>query len=159
MKNKIILVLILAFLSLLSGILISKMSLLSKVGITFIYDEFSLLKSWWKTGLALFIVQMMLFSILGLIQNQKASMLRYYGFPLLFIILGLIGCYLTYLDFTETSHRLMNSSFKIGFYIFWITWLINCFSFLKKRNSLQELEIIEETAFSNSINERIHENT
>lgn len=110
------------------------MSLLSKVGITFIYDEYSILKSWWKTGLVMFAIQIIIFIILTYIQNSKASSIRFYGFPISFMIIGLIGFYLTYLDFTETSHRLMNSSFKFGFYIFWLTWLINSGSFLRKRN-------------------------
>ena len=119
MKNKIILILFLAFSSLLSGILISKMSLLSKVGITFIYDDYTILKSWWQTALIMFIIQAVIFVILSAIQYKKRSLLKHFGFPALFLVIGIIGMYLTFVDFTETSHRMMNISFKSGFYIFW----------------------------------------
>ncbi|QTV06449.1 hypothetical protein [Faecalibacter bovis] len=144
MKNKIILVLLLAFLSLLSGILISKMSLLSKAGITFIYNEYSILKSWWKTGLIMFVIQIIIFFILSIIQKNTDKKVRYYGFPLIIIIIGTVGFYMTYFNFTETSNRLMNNSFKIGFYLFWLTWIGNSLSFfLNKKPNIITKESVD----------------
>ena len=154
MKNKIIIVVVIAFLSLLSGILISKMSLLSKVGITFIYDEYSLLKSWWKTGLLMFIIQIAIFTILSLIQKNTDKKVRYYGFPLILTIIGTVGLYMTYLNFTETSHRLMNSNFKIGFYLFWITWIGNSLSFLlNKKQDIINKENVDILSDKENMNE------
>ncbi|MBF0596990.1 hypothetical protein [Faecalibacter rhinopitheci] len=130
MKNRIILVLILAFLSLLSGILISKMSFIGKVGITFFYDEYTIFKSWWKTGLLFFVIQMIIFGLLSFFHFENNSVFKQKIVPIIFIIIGVIGVYYTYYDFTETSHRLMKTSFHMGFYLFWIGWFISCIYYL-----------------------------
>lgn len=130
MKNRIIAILVLAFSSLLSGILISKMSFIGRVGITIIYNEYAILKSWWKTALLFFIIQAVLFAVFSIWQNKNSSKLKQFILPVIFLIIGFVGLYYTYHDFTQTSHRLLKASFHFGFYLFWMTWFANCIYFL-----------------------------
>ena len=51
MKNLSILTLIQALLSLVSGILISKMSFIGKIGVSTFYSQYAVFKTWWKTAL------------------------------------------------------------------------------------------------------------
>ncbi|WP_333660411.1 hypothetical protein [Chishuiella changwenlii] len=143
MKNRIIAVLVLAFSSLLSGILISKMSFIGRVGITIIYNEYAILKSWWKTALLFFVIQVVLFIIFSIWQKKNVSKLKQFILPMVFLIMGFGGLYYTYHDFTETSHRLLKASFHFGFYLFWMTWFANCMYFLIIKPT-NENEILEE---------------
>lgn len=138
MKNKIIHLLILAFSSLLSGIMISKMSLIGKIGITIIYNEYTILKSWWKTALLLFAIQAIIFVALSIWNTKTTKRLKQLLLPLIFLFIGVIGLIYTYYDFTETSHRLLKKTFHFGFYIFWLTWFGNCIFFMVKRTQKVE---------------------
>ncbi|WP_313375365.1 hypothetical protein [Chishuiella sp.] len=129
MKNRIICFLTLALSSLISGILISKMSLLGKIGISIVHTEYTLLKFWWKTALLFFIIQTFLHIILSLWQYKNYNSKARFILPVFFFLLGILGLYYTHYDFTETSHRLLKVSFHAGFYLFWATWLLNCISF------------------------------
>ena len=145
MKNRFILLLILALFSVVSGVLISKMSFIGKIGITFLYDEYTILKSWWQTALMFFTLQMMLFGIMYYFHYKQTSIIMRKLLPFILFFVGVIGFYLTYIDFTETSHRLMSTSFHMGFYLFWVTWFVNCIYFLiltKKQNKLEEFHDI-----------------
>ncbi|MFV0154975.1 hypothetical protein OBK20_02925 [Empedobacter falsenii] len=144
MKNKIIHLLILAFSSLLSGIMISKMSYIGKVGITIIYNEYTILKSWWKTALLLFAIQAIIFVVLSVWKMKTTKRLKQLLLPLIFLSIGIIGLIYTYYDFTETSHRLLKKTFHFGFYIFWLTWFGNCIFFMSKQKKKLE-EIPQET--------------
>ncbi|MFV0144248.1 hypothetical protein NZD85_11055 [Empedobacter stercoris] len=144
MKNKIIHLLILAFSSLLSGIMISKMSFIGKVGITIIYNEYTILKSWWKTALLLFAIQAIIFVVLSVWKMKTTKRLKQLLLPLIFLSIGIIGLIYTYYDFTETSHRLLKKTFHFGFYIFWLTWFGNCIFFMSKQKKKLE-EIPQET--------------
>ncbi|CAM3275853.1 MULTISPECIES: hypothetical protein [Empedobacter] len=144
MKNKIIHLLILAFSSLLSGIMISKMSFIGKVGITIIYNEYTILKSWWKTALLLFAIQAIIFVVLSVWKMKTTKRLKQLLLPFIFLSIGIIGLIYTYYDFTETSHRLLKKTFHFGFYIFWLTWFGNCIFFMSKQKKKLE-EIPQET--------------
>lgn len=140
MKNKIIHLLILAFSSLLSGIMISKMSFIGKVGITIIYNEYTILKSWWKTALLLFAIQAIIFVVLSVWKMKTTKRLKQLLLPFIFLSIGIIGLIYTYYDFTETSHRLLKKTFHFGFYIFWLTWFGNCiFCMSKQKKKLEEI--------------------
>ncbi|MFV0195488.1 hypothetical protein OBJ93_08390 [Empedobacter falsenii] len=140
MKNKIIHLLILAFSSLLSGIMISKMSYIGKVGITIIYNEYTILKSWWKTALLLFAIQAIIFVVLSVWKLKTTKRLKQLLLPFIFLSIGIIGLIYTYYDFTETSHRLLKKTFHFGFYIFWLTWFGNCIFFMsKQKKKLEEI--------------------
>ena len=114
MKNLSILTLIQALLSLVSGILISKMSFIGKIGVSTFYSQYAVFKTWWKTALILFIVQ---FVLLLFLQTFRAKVSVGFArlLAVLLTIIGAVGAYLTYIDFTTTAHKVMKFSFHAGF--------------------------------------------
>ncbi|MCA4777922.1 hypothetical protein HX088_07995 [Empedobacter sp. 225-1] len=124
--------------------MISKMSFIGKVGITIIYNEYTILKSWWKTALLLFAIQAIIFVVLSVWKMKTTKRLKQLLLPFIFLSIGIIGLIYTYYDFTETSHRLLKKTFHFGFYIFWLTWFGNCIFFMSKQKKKLE-EIPQET--------------
>lgn len=129
MKGLSTLVAVQALLSTLSGIFMSQMSFIGKVGISVMYREYGLFKIWWKTAALLFGVQLALIIVLWLIKRLLSRKLALVAI-LLFLLFGLTGAYFTYLDFTTTSHRLMKMNFHAGGYLFWGAWVLACIYFL-----------------------------
>ena len=125
MKKYLNLILIQVVLSIISGILIYKMSLIGRIGIHLLFRKYMIFRSWWKTALLLLLIQGILIFILAFVRNfsskKKAQWINY-----IMVLVGIIGLFATYLDFTITSHRLMKNSFHSGFYLFWIGWFITC---------------------------------
>lgn len=128
MKKLLNLILLQGIISLISGILLSKMSLVGKIGITVAYTEYAILKSWWKAALVVFAIQLIIMAILYV---SKRFMLykTFVIINLVLIIIGLLGVFFTYIDFTTTSHKYMNSKFHTGGYLVWLGWFINCIYF------------------------------
>lgn len=125
MKKTIFLVLIQAILSLACGILSTKMSWIGKVSIQVIHRDYLILKSWWKTALVCFLTQLILLAIFQLCRTfATKNTTRFVA--LAFLALGLVGLYFTYIDFTETSHRMLKLKFHIAGYLFWASWLFSC---------------------------------
>lgn len=145
MKNTALLILVQGILSLLCGILSSKMSFIGKIGIQVMYRDYLIFKSWWKTALICFAIQLSLILILsGLKAYSGLRTVRVIAFS--FLIAGIIGAYFTYIDFTTTSHKMMRAKFHIAGYLFWLAWFINCIYFIisnKKQKALNTLQ--EET--------------
>ncbi len=131
--KKSLLVLLLLALSVLSGYLMSKATLVSRVGITFFYKEYNFLKVWWQGALAVFVILLIFILLQGYIQNkyakQTARMVHLVAIPV-----ALFGLFLTYSDFRHTlSHRLLGERFHLGAYLFWIGWImISLFYVLQK---------------------------
>ncbi|WLD24229.1 hypothetical protein NU10_02180 [Flavobacterium dauae] len=133
MKNKwIILILIQAVLSLVAGILLSKMSLVGKIGTSTVYTEYGFLKHWYKGFAAVFVVQLLLIAILWIVK-RTTSFKNFSLVNLVFVIIGLIGLLYTFYDFTSTSHKYMNSQFHTGGYLFWAGWFVSCIFFFFAR--------------------------
>lgn len=118
-----------ALLSTISGVLLSQMSFIGKIGITVMYREYGIFKVWWKTAILLFAIQLTLLLVLWLIKRLLGRRLAFAAL-LLFLLFGLVGAYFTYLDFTATSHRLMKVNFHTGVYLFWGTWVLTCLYFI-----------------------------
>jgi len=129
MKGLSTLIAIQALLSTISGVLLSQMSFIGKVGISVMYREYGIFKVWWKTAILLFIVQLALLLVLWLIKRLLGRRLAFAAF-LLFLLFGLVGAYFTYLDFTTTTHRVMKANFHAGVYLFWGTWALACVYFI-----------------------------
>ncbi len=136
MKGLSTVVAIQALLSTISGVLLSQMSFVGKVGISVMYREYGLFKIWWKAALLLFTIQLALLLVLWLVKRLLGRRLAVAAF-LLFLLFGLVGAYFTYLDFTTTNTRMMKGDFHAGVYLFWGTWVLLCIYFmavpLKKR--------------------------
>lgn len=133
MKNKwIILLLLQVIVSLISGILLSKMSIIGRIGVSTVYTEYGFLKHWYKGFAAVLLAQIILIAMLWLVKRFTT----YKNFSivnLVFIILGLLGLLYTYYDFTSTTHKYMNDQFHWGGYLFWMGWFITCFYFFFAR--------------------------
>lgn len=117
-------------LSVISGVLVSQMSFIGRMGINIAYKEYSVFKSWWQTAAIFFAIQMFLTLLQWIVKSKapanKSNMV--YG---LLMIIALVGLYATYSDFTHTfSHKLLREKFHLGFYLFWIAWMIGNVYFL-----------------------------
>ena len=146
-KNIFILILIQALLAILMAFLISKMSFIGRMGITFVYKEYLVFKSPWKTALLLFAVQTFLILILAFFKYFTPSKIAN-TVAIFTILIGLGAAYYTYLDFTTTSHKYMKSNFHMGFYLFWFAWIFSAVYLLflkKKKVALTNLETTEAT--------------
>lgn len=148
MKNLISLTLFQALSSVISSVLISKMSFIGRVGISTMYREYLIFKTWWKTALLLFTIQFVL--ILTIQLSKKISPKVKISICILLIIIGIAGTYLTYIDFTTTNHKMMKFSFHSGFYLFWLSWFITCVYFLffdktRKLNKKIPADILKNT--------------
>nr|WP_314603077.1 hypothetical protein [uncultured Capnocytophaga sp.] len=130
-----------ALASVISGILITQMSLLGRIGIHTMYRQFMVFRSWWKTALLLFVIQCLLIGVLWLIRKYSSgkAVKKISG---LCLLIGIVGFGLTYWDFTTTMHKVMKARFHFGFYLFWIGWGVTCLYF-----------ILQKRATSSSVNE------
>lgn len=141
LKNKwVILILIQVIVSLVSGILLSKMSIIGKIGVSTVYTEYGFMKQWYKGFAAVLLIQLLLIAILWIVKRLTT----YKNFSLVnlvFIILGLIGLLYTFYDFTSTSHKYMNSQFHAGGYLFWAGWFITCLYFFFARVKPKPIQV------------------
>ena len=82
----------------------------------------------------MFGVLLLLFFVQGYLQSKlvrsQARLLH-----LAAIVIAVIGLYFTYSDFrNDLSHRLIGERFYLGFYLFWIGWmLVSLFYLFQKR--------------------------
>ncbi|WP_430614532.1 cytochrome d ubiquinol oxidase subunit II [Flavobacterium sp. JP2137] len=152
MKNFSILALIQAVLALICGILMSKMSFIGRMGINFLHRDYAIFKTWWKTALLIFAIQLTLLLLLSLIRYFTPAKTAKSLFVFL-LLLGFAGAYLTYVDFTTTSHKMMKGSFHSGGYLFWLGWTISSLYFLfwnkKKRLPLAEIPLNKQDSSEN----------
>lgn len=124
MKRLFSLIISLAILSTLSGYLLSKASWVGRVGISLFYHQYNFLKTWWKGGLIIFGVLMILLTVQTIIQKKLSSRAASI-FQVFMLIAAIAGLYFTYQDFRDhLSHRFLGERFHIGFYLFWISWMI-----------------------------------
>ena len=145
MKKSTSLLLFQALLSVVSGILITQMSLLGRIGIHPMYRQFMIFRSWWKTALLLFAVQCLviglLWSIRKMVHLSAAKKVAW-----LLLIVGIVGFAATYWDFSTTMHKVMKAKFHFGFYLFWIGWWVSCLYFITIKNEepIAEIKELEE---------------
>ena len=136
MKRKLLFIIFLAFLSATSGYMMSKASWIGRVGMTFFYKEYNLLKIWWQGAIAVFIILSFLFLLHSLVQ-QKLSTIAARSAHLLILLVAATGLYFTNDDFTHNlPHRLLGWRFHYGFYLIWIGWMLICLFFTFKKNKM-----------------------
>lgn len=148
MKKSTSILLFQGLISVVSGILITQMSLLGRIGIHTMYRQFLVFRSWWKTALLFFAAQCLLLALLyGVRKAMRLSSAKKVAWILLLI--GILGAGTTYWDFSHTMHKVMKAKFHFGFYLFWLGWAVSClyFIFLKgeERNvTNEEIEKMKE---------------
>lgn len=129
-KQILLLVIFQALLCLLASYLISKISLIGKIGIAIFYKEYGLLRSMPKTFALFFLLQLLIIFLIGFIHKKYSAKRTIFSAAVIFII-ALIGLISTYNNFLHTySHRLLKERFHLGFYLFWIGMMISCVFFI-----------------------------
>lgn len=130
MKRKLaLLILFQSVFTILQVYLISKISLLGRIGISIAYKEYKFLRSGWKLFLLLMAVQLL---IIGLLNYGYKKLVRRTYFKVIgaVVIVAMAGLWATYNDFTHTfSHRLLKEPFHLGFYLFWLGISATCIFF------------------------------
>lgn len=133
MKRKASLLALLLVLAGIAGYLLSKASLVGRVGISLFYKQYKFLKVWWQGGLLVLVVWVLLFFLQGLAQRKTLpaiSRLIHIGA----IVAALTGLYLTYQDFSNNlSHRWLGERFHLGAYLFWLGWIIISIFYLTEK--------------------------
>lgn len=124
MKRKFYLVFLLFVLSAITGYVLSKASLVGRVGISLFYKQYRFLKVWWQAGLLVFLVWLLLFFVQAWVRRKfQAGTARLVHIGT--IVIALLGLYFTYSDFRNTlSHRWLGERFHLGGYLFWLGWII-----------------------------------
>jgi hypothetical protein len=137
MKGIAYLVLILLVLAGIAGYVLSKASLVGRVGISLFYRQYKFLKVWWQGGLLVFIIWMILFFLQGWVQ-RRLSPKAFKLIQVAAIVFALTGLYFTYQDFRHTtSHRWLGERFHLGGYLFWLGWIIiSVFYLTENRKSI-----------------------
>lgn len=127
MKKIFPLIAITAALSLLSGILMSKMSFLARTSMNIFrkkYQYYEFMRTWWQGALAVFSV-LMLFMVIQLLVKKRYPKTVSTVVQAGSLLLAIAGLYLTYHDFRhDLTHRWVGERFHLGFYLFWIGWMI-----------------------------------
>lgn|GEM_PF-6578350 len=136
MKRSYIFILCQAILSFIAGYLVSGISWIGSVGIRFFYGEYSVFRSWWKTGLIFLLIQCVLLISQSLVRKKAKPSTSYIVSGILLLV-GAAGLFVTYNDFQHTlSHRLLKEKFHLGFYLFWLCWIANCLYFLLSKKKV-----------------------
>ncbi len=133
MKRNILFLLFMAMLSVISGLLLSKASWVGRVGMTFFYKEYNLLKIWWQGAIAVYIVWLVLFLFHTLMQRALPAITARL-LHIVVLVMAIAGLYFTYDDFSNNfSHHLLGRRFHYGFYLGWLGWMFICLFFAFKR--------------------------
>jgi hypothetical protein len=131
---------LLAGLAFVSGYLLSKINIIGKAGIALFYKEYRFFRFWWKGTLAVFGIWMFLFWLQGFLQRklvrQQAKLLH-----LTALVIAVIGLFFTFRDFRDdVSHRLIGERFHLGFYLFWVGWMLISLFYLFEQRRTRTLE-------------------
>lgn len=135
MKRLTPLIIFLAFLSVISGYLFSKMSWIGRIGVNLMYSDYTFLKVWWQGAIAIFVILMALTTIQYLV-HRYAPLRTSRIVHGIAIFIAAFGLYYTYHDFQSYyAHRWLKEKFHLGAYLFWIGWMIISFFYLYSRKS------------------------
>ena len=141
MKKKTLIIVLLLIVSIISGHLMSKASLVGKAGMSLFYREYNFLKVWWQGALLVFTALIVLFVLLHFIQ-RKVAYNKMKTISLLALLAGILGAYFTYYDFRHTlSHRLLGERFHIGAYLFCVGWLLVAIFYFMQPNDHRSIHV------------------
>lgn len=135
MKKRIPVLLLLTILSVICGYLFHKISWIGRLGINIAYDEYTIFKSWWKSSLLVFGIYMALYLIHYMACKNKPQR-SVIIINIASILLAIGGLYYTYHDFrTDFSHRITGERFHLGFYLFWVGWIVINLHFIIRKQA------------------------
>lgn len=134
LKRNFVVVILLALFSIITGYVLSAISLVGRAGISLFHTQYQFLKTWWKGALLVFIVWLILFTVQSILYRKvrkKASNI----IQAVSLFAAVAGLYFSYSDFRNTlSHRWLGERFHLGVYMFWLGWIaITIFSALQKK--------------------------
>ena len=110
--------------------LISKISLIGRIGIAIAYKQYAFLRSPSKTYALLIGIQLLVIGLLWYF-HKKFPRPKFVLAVAILVFVAVLGLYFTYNDFAHTyTHRLLKERFHLGFYLFWIAWIGSCVVFL-----------------------------
>ncbi len=136
LKRNYVLVISLAFFSLISGYLLSAISLVGKAGISLFYTQYQFLRTWWKGALLVFIVWMVL-CIVQSVLFKNVSKTSSNIILTISLFIAIAGIYFSYSDFRHTlSHRWLGERFHLGVYLFWLGWIAITIFLATKKETL-----------------------
>ena len=134
MRRHLPFLLYLTALSALSGWLMSHMSWIGRVGVNMFHKEYRFLKVWYKGGLTVLVILLLLFFLQHLAQRRlpRTTARAVQGIALLIAVAGL---FLTYSDFrSDFTHNILKERFHLGAYLFWVGWIsISLYMFVTAR--------------------------
>lgn len=126
MRRTPILITVQGLLCLLQVYLVSKISLIGKVGIALFYKEYRIFRSGWKTFLLFFGLQLLVIVLLQIMEKRGPAKRTIFTATVIGII-AIVGLLFTFIDFQYTySHRLLKERFHLGFYLFWLCMMGTC---------------------------------
>ncbi len=141
-KRYIFLQLVLAGISILCGVLLSKASFVGRTGINLFYKEYKFLKTWWKGALTVFIV-LAIFSFLQGLAQKRLAHKKAKAVHMVCLLAALAGLYFTYYDFRHTTtHRLLGERFHLGGYLFWIGWMLISGFYLTRKKEIVVVDAV-----------------
>ncbi|HRE51151.1 MAG TPA: cytochrome d ubiquinol oxidase subunit II [Flavitalea sp.] len=121
--------------------LISRISLMGRIGIATFYKEYKFLRSPWQTYLSIFIIQLLIILLLYALHKRFLGRITIRA-SVIVLILSAIGLWATYYDFQHTfSHRVLRERFHLGFYLFWIGLMITSLFFMIAAPAKKEKDI------------------
>jgi hypothetical protein len=140
MKKTAPIIVLTAVLSLLAGILLSRMSFVARTAISVFhrhYRYYTFMKTWWKGALIFFGILILLL-VIQLWMKRTAPPRKAAVFQIICLLLAIGGLYFTYRDFRHTlSHRWAGENLHLGFYLFWINWaIISVYVMFRKKTTL-----------------------
>lgn len=137
--KKAFLVIVLAALATLSGVLMSKMSWIGRLGISLVHREYSFLKVWWQGALVVFGVYLVLLLLHQIVDSLLGKPIAKF-FHALFLLAAIAGLYATYTDFaSDFTHKILKEHFHLGAYMFWVGWITVALFYLFKRTATTEI--------------------
>lgn len=130
MKRLLPLILFLAALSSVAGYLVTKGSWLGRKGMGIFHREYLFLNTWWQ-GTATFFGVLVILVCLHAVFQRFLSVTIAKTMHAIMLLMAFTGLYLTRYDFRhDLEHRLMGQRFHVGFYMFWLGWVIICVYFI-----------------------------
>jgi hypothetical protein len=137
MKRTSFFLVLLAILSIVSGILMSEATWISRVGITLLHKEYNFLKIWWQGAMGVYLMLMLLYAVHTFIHVKSSNITTARLLHSLLLLVALLCLFFTYNDFHhDFSHRLLGWRFHFGVYLFWIAWMMICFFFIARKRHL-----------------------
>src|SRR5438105_851933 len=97
-RRNFVLIISLTFFSLISGYLLSAISLVGRAGISLFYTQYQFLKTWWKGALLVFIVWITLFIVQSLFL-KKVDRKTFNLIQTVLLMFAVAGLYFSYSDF------------------------------------------------------------